>query len=108
MKRDANANPPKHLASATMCNAVKTQAKNSLELQISCSFERAGRCLIMSQSVLQPAMIAPSAPIQRIDIALIISLLFIKEAGTHRVKLYPKQIATNLLRFVSKSSQRIS
>jgi hypothetical protein len=50
----------------------------------------------------QPAMIAASAPIDRIDIAFIICFLVHKEAGVYRVKRYPKQIATKTLRLVRK------
>jgi hypothetical protein len=47
-------------------------------------------------------MIADSAPIDSIDIAFIICFLVHKEAGAHRVKRYPKQIATKTLRLVRK------
>jgi hypothetical protein len=53
-------------------------------------------------------MIAASAPIARIDIAFIICFLVHKEAGPHRVKRYPKQIATKTLASCQESSLRIS
>src|SRR5437762_14385788 len=52
----------------------------------------------------QPALIAASAPIDRIDIAFIVCFLFIEEAGVYRVNRYPKQIATKTLRLVRKVS----
>jgi hypothetical protein len=50
----------------------------------------------------QPAVIAASAPIDRIDIAFIICFLVHKEAGLYRVKRHPTQIATKTLRLVRK------
>src|SRR6267378_5271895 len=55
----------------------------------------------------QPAMIAASAPIDRIDIAFIMCFLVHKEAVVYRVKRYRKQIATKTLRLVTSSAGRV-
>jgi len=51
-------------------------------------------------------MIAPNAPIDRIDIAFIICFLVHREADIYRVKRYPKRIATKSLASWQESSPR--
>jgi hypothetical protein len=50
----------------------------------------------------QPALIAASAPIDRIDIAFIVCFLFHRKRVSIEWR-YPKQIATKTLRFVRKA-----